>query len=96
MKRKLTIFSMLLLTASMQAQWQQPKEDLTNTARKFTIDLTDDGKAQMVCYLPNTPSGRAIVGVPGGGYSMLSNSHEGYLLRRDLPYAGWRPYHPHG
>ena len=58
MKRKLTIFSMLLLTASMQAQWQQPKEDLTNTARKFTIDLTDDGKAQMVCYLPNTPSGR--------------------------------------
>ena len=83
MKRKLTIFSMLLLTASMQAQWQQPKEDLTNTARKFTIDLTDDGKAQMVCYLPNTPSGRAIVGVPGGGYSMLSNSHEGYLA------AGW-------
>ena len=79
MKRKLVIFSLLLFAATMQAQWSMPQEDLTNTARKFTIDLTDDGKAQMVCYLPNTPSGRAIVGVPGGGYSMLSNSHEGYL-----------------
>ena len=55
MKRKLLIFSMLLLTMSMQAQWGQMKEDLTNTARKFTIDLTDDGKAQMVCYLPKHP-----------------------------------------
>ena len=48
------------------------------TARKFTIDLTEDGKAQMVCFLPENPSGKAIVGVPGGGYSVLSNSHEGY------------------
>ena len=48
------------------------------TARKFTINLTEDGKAQMVCFLPEKPSGRAIVGVPGGGYSMLSNTHEGY------------------
>ena len=49
------------------------------TARKFTINLTDDGKAQMVCFLPETPSGKAIVGIPGGGYSMLSNTHEGTL-----------------
>ena len=55
MKRKLLIFSMLVLATSMQAQWPQMKEDLTNTARKFTIDLTDDGKAQMVCYLPTRP-----------------------------------------
>ena len=48
------------------------------TARKFTLDLTDDGKAQMVAFLPKEPSGKAIVGVPGGGYSMLSNTHEGY------------------
>ena len=83
MKRKLIFFSMLLLAVSMQAQWAQMKEDLTNTARKFTIDLTEDGKTQMVCYLPLNPSGRAIVGVPGGGYSVLSNSHEGYLA------SGW-------
>ncbi len=61
------ILSMLFITSQAQ------------TARKFTIDLTDDGKAQMVCFLPEIPSGKAIVGVPGGGYSMLSNTHEGYL-----------------
>ena len=65
--------SMLLLAANMQAQ----------TARKFTLDLTDDGKAQMVCFLPETPSGKAIVGVPGGGYSVLSNNHEGTMA------SGW-------
>ena len=69
MKRKLFISVLALLAMTMQAQ----------TARKFTLNLTDDGKAQMVCFLPETPSGRAIVGVPGGGYSVLSNSHEGYL-----------------
>lgn len=60
---------MLLIATLAQAQ----------TARKFTLNLTDDGKAQMVCFLPATPSGKAIVGVPGGGYSVLSNTHEGYL-----------------
>ena len=62
-------FVLSLVAMAMQAQ----------TARKFTIDLTDDGKAQMVAFLPEKPSGRAIVAVPGGGYSVLSNSHEGYL-----------------
>ena len=61
------VLSMLFVTSQAQ------------TARKFTIDLTEDGKAQMVCFLPEKPSGKAIVGVPGGGYSMLSNTHEGYL-----------------
>ena len=67
--KKMMIFCLLLLATSLQAQ----------TSRKFTIDLTEDGKAQMVCFLPETSSGKAIVGVPGGGYSVLSNSHEGYM-----------------
>lgn len=67
MKRKLTTFAVLLATMVMQAQ----------TARQFTINLTDDGQANMVCFLADHPTGRAIVGVPGGGYSMLSNTHEG-------------------
>ena len=69
MKRKLMISALLLVGLLMQAQ----------TARKFTLNITDDGKAQMVCFLPANPSGKAIVGVPGGGYSVLSNSHEGYM-----------------
>lgn len=78
MKTKLTIFLLLLLTITVQGQ----------TSRKFTLNLTDDGKAQMVCFLPETPSGKAIVGVPGGGYSMLSNSHEGYLASEWLNKQG--------
>ncbi len=69
MNRKLLITGLLMLAMTMQAQ----------TAKEFTLDLTTDGKAQMVCFLPQNPTGRAIVGVPGGGYSVLSNSHEGYL-----------------
>ena len=76
--KKLMIGSLLMLAMTMQAQ----------TARKFTLNLTDDGKAQMVCFLPQTSSGKAIVGVPGGGYSVLSNSHEGYLASDWLNQQG--------
>ena len=72
------LFGLLLVGMTAQAQ----------TARKFTLDLTDDGKAQMVCFLPETPSGKAIVGVPGGGYSVLSNGHEGYLASDWLNQQG--------
>ena len=67
MKRKIVLYVLLFVVAIVQAQ----------TARQFTINLTDDGKANMVCFLAENPTGRAIVGVPGGGYSMLSNTHEG-------------------
>lgn len=56
---------------------------LAQTARQFTINLTPDGKAQMMCFLPEKCSGKAIMGIPGGGYSMLSNTHEGTLA------SGW-------
>ena len=63
----------------------------SQTARTFTLNLTDDGQAQMVCFLPEKPCGRAIVGIPGGGYSMLSNTHEGtqasgWLNQRGIAY----------
>ena len=67
--KKILFFILCLSVISIQAQ----------TTRKFTINLTEDGKAHMVCFLPDTPSGKAVVGIPGGGYSVLSNSHEGYL-----------------
>ena len=67
--RSIMTLALLMLVTSIEAQ----------TARKFTLNLTDDGKAQMVCFLPQTPSGKAIVGVPGGGYSVLSNTHEGTM-----------------
>lgn len=62
-KRMLTVIGVLLTVLAAQAQ----------TTRKFTIDLTDDGKAKMTCYIPSAPSGMAIVGIPGGGYSVFSD-----------------------
>ena len=47
------------------------------TAREFTLPLSDDGVAQLVVYLPEQPTGRAVVCCPGGGYAVLSNTHEG-------------------
>ena len=47
------------------------------TARQFTLPLSDDGVAQLVVYLPEQPTGRAVVACPGGGYAVLSNTHEG-------------------
>ena len=78
MKKFFSTMLLLATVAGLQAQ----------TARQFTLNLTPDGKAQMVCFLPETPSGKAIVGVPGGGYSMLSNTHEGTLAHDWLNQQG--------
>lgn len=51
---------------------------LAQTARQFTVNITDDGKASMVAFLPSNPTGRAVVDLPGGGYTHLATQHEGY------------------
>jgi acetyl esterase/lipase len=51
---------------------------VAQTARTFTVNITPDGKANMVAYLPEKPSGRAIVDCPGGGYTHLAVQHEGH------------------
>lgn len=53
------------------------------TKKTVTVKLSDDGKATMEVYLPVNPSGRAVVGCPGGGYSHLSMQNEGTY---------WAPY----
>ena len=79
MKKAFLLLTLTLLTVSTAHG---------KTARQFTLNLTDDGKAQMVCFLPETPNGKAIVGIPGGGYSMLSNTHEGTLAHEWLNEQG--------
>ena len=51
---------------------------LAQTARKFTVNITPDGESQMTGYLPEQPMGRAVVILPGGGYSHLAMDHEGH------------------
>ena len=48
------------------------------TDKKFTVNITPDGAAQMVAYLPEQPNGRAVVDLPGGGYTHLSMENEGH------------------
>ena len=67
---KKTLFSWWLALAPLALQAQ--------TARQFTVNITDDGKANMVAYLPSNSSGRAIVDLPGGGYTHLATQHEGH------------------
>ena len=50
---------------------------LGGTVRQLTLNLTPDGAAQMVVWLPDNPTGRGVVCCPGGGYAVLSNTHEG-------------------
>ena len=89
--RSLVTLSLLVFVVNVHPQ----------TARQFTLNLTDDGKAQMVCFLPQTPSGKAVVGVPGGGYSVLSNTHEGtmasdWMNKQGIAYFVVNYRLPHG
>lgn len=67
MKKSMLLCACMLLGLAAQAQ----------TARKFTVNLTPDGASNIQVFLPQNPSGRAIVGCPGGGYSHLSMQNEG-------------------
>ena len=58
---------LLLLSGSVLAQ----------VKRTVSVTLSDDGAAKLQVFLPEQPSGRAIVGCPGGGYSHLSMQNEG-------------------
>ena len=71
------------------------------TARQFTLPLSDDGVAQLVVYLPEQPSGRAVVCCPGGGYAVLSNTHEGaawheFFTAKGIAFALVNYRIPHG
>ena len=79
--KRIMFFGLMLVALVAQAQ----------TAKKFTINLTEDGEANLVVFLAQNPSGKAIVGIPGGGYSVLSNTHEGtqwsdWLNNRGISY----------
>lgn len=89
--KKIMTLGLMMMAVVMHAQ----------TARKIEVKLTDDAKAKMTVYLPEKPSGRAVVGVPGGGYSVLSNGHEGHdwkewMNGRGIAYAVVDYRLPHG
>ena len=72
---KKTLFLLLAVVAALTAQAQ--------TARRFTVNITADGQSNMQVFLPEQPTGRAVVCCPGGGYDHLAMAHEG---------TEWAPY----
>lgn len=82
MKKTLSVIILAALGFAAQAQ----------TARELTVSLTPDGAANIRVFLPEHPSGRAVVGCPGGGYSHLSMQNEGtdwaeYFNRQGIVYC---------
>ena len=53
------------------------------TVRTFTLNNSADGQSTLTCFLPEKPTGRAVVACPGGGYAHLAMQHEG---------TDWAPY----
>ncbi len=79
MKHTFLLLGLLLLGLAGTAQTHQPATTTataTTTARQFTTTL--DGGARLTAYLPAQPTGRAVVDLPGGGYSRLAVDHEGH------------------
>ena len=67
------VFLLLAFSSSSYAQ----------TARKFTLVNSADGKSELTIYLPSEDAlakanGRFIVDCPGGGYHNLAIQHEGH------------------
>lgn len=92
MKKKSILFGFLLLMGLSSA---------AQTLRKFTLNITPDGASTLTCYLPEHPSGRAIVDCPGGGYTHLAIDHEGYAWadffnQRGISYFVLKYRLPHG
>lgn len=68
------ILSLLLLALCLSCSAQPTPQ--SSTARRLV--LTSAEGARLTAYLPAHPSGRAIVDLPGGGYSQLAVDHEGH------------------
>lgn len=82
MKRLILLYAVIVAAFTASAQ----------TARKFTVNISSDGEANMQVFLPEHPTGRMVVGCPGGGYSHLSMQNEGtdwvdYFNRQGIAYG---------
>lgn len=70
MKKIFLVILMAILAVNLWAQ---------STDRKFTVKVSEDGKASMICFLPaaEKATGRAVVICPGGAYWIVATELEG-------------------
>lgn len=91
--KKIFLFSLLMFSAiAASAQ---------STARKFVLKNSADGQSELTCYLPQNPTGRAVVDCPGGGYAHLAMDHEGhqwaeYFNKQGIAFFVLKYRMPHG
>lgn len=92
MVRELLLLLYVLAASAVFAQ---------SAARKFQLPLSADGEASLFVYLPSSPTGRAVVDCPGGGYAVLSMESEGhqwaeYFNKQGIAYFVLKYRMPHG
>jgi acetyl esterase/lipase/lysophospholipase L1-like esterase len=68
----------LTISMALLGLWMFAQPLAAQTARKFTLVNSSDGKSKIEAFLPQNPTGRAVVDLPGGGYQHLAMQHEGY------------------
>lgn len=70
MKKIFLVILMAILAVNLWAQ---------STDRNFTVKVSEDGKASMICFLPaaEKATGRAVVICPGGAYWIVATELEG-------------------
>ena len=59
-----------------------------DTAADGKIRISKVIKPQLIAYYPAKPNGTSVIICPGGGYSILSISHEGYKIAQKFNEMG--------
>ncbi|MDD5862939.1 MAG: alpha/beta hydrolase [Prevotella sp.] len=73
MNKKLSVLVTILMTIGLFTAMTTNGK----TARRFVMDLNTPGDSALLVFLPDHPTGRAVVDLPGGGYEHLAMQHEG-------------------
>jgi acetyl esterase/lipase len=104
MKKIILVFSFILMFCVSKAQSIKvidlyPKgvpnakinldyAEKADTAANGKIRVSKVIKPQLIAYYPAKPNGTSVIICPGGGYSILSISHEGYLIAQKFNEIG--------
>ena len=70
--KRIIDFSLVLILTVLLAGMSSAQD-----VRSFVLKNSVDGESKVYAFLPQHGTGRAVVVLPGGGYSHLAMQHEG-------------------
>src|SRR5690349_13457225 len=85
---QLAAFALAVLVAGLAAAAEPKTELLWPNGAPGALGDEKKDKPELIIYLPEKPSGAAIVICPGGGYGGLAMDHEGHQIGRWLNEHG--------